>query len=1063
MNRILSFFLTCFLSPVWLLAQDLSVRQLRALPPGAISTGSPFVLAAGGESYLFNPPLGIVKAPFLTGVYKPFGFSPDQTEFLYLKSNGKLPGFSLYAFRFSDATDRLIASGVVEKAMWSPDGSRIAYMTMESLTQHRLLLTPSSGGPAELLSSGRLDSEFMEFSPDGSRIAFRSLNPFPDHTFEKPHHQSIIHEMDLSTNEIRGVAGALWAGYEDGNLRIALDRNGVSERLFTAASIAPWKDSDVARFRTTPHGTFTGRVTNGVQVVERYIPGGRFESIALGTIEYATPDGLVIRNFLPTGVEYKFYSYASKATTELFAFHSFFRLPFSGTGQLLQGGSGGGCDSGCATSSHFAQLAFASDWKIGSFVLAVEEGTVAAVVSDQVCNSLATGCADYRSNCAGDGAGNYVFIAHSDGSYSMYAHLAAGSVSVSVGGQICQGGSVGRQGHTGSTGSGADCGDHVHYQRTGGVGSPWGQSIATDFIETPCTFSCGAFYTSTNGSAGCNGKVQYDLSTNPFGLNLRVDGSTAPAPRSFTWDENTQHSLEAVAPQSVNGSQTTRYQFSSWSDGGSQSRTVNVGSTYPSLTATYQLQWKVTASVAQPSLGSITIDPPGDDGFYPAGSIVLITAVPAPGYRFKNWSGDSNITDPALSVSLTRPVSYIANFEVKPITDYTISTSPAGLKILVDGVVMTAPQTFQWKENDTHTVSGVSPQLVGSTEHAFSSWSDGGVALRSIKVGQPPAAVVANFTQRHKLTFLIDPPGSGSVSTLPGSPDGFYAAGSSVQLTPVPSPGKRIASWSGDLVSLASNPTVVMSKPLTITATFEDGPTIGTGGVVNGADYSPRLAPGGIMSIYGTNLAVTSKVATQLPLPASLDGTSVDVIDGNQTFPAYLFSVSQFQVNALMPFEVTGNSVDVVIKTAQGTFTVKGVPVIQQAPALFTFDSSGIGQAIVVHADYTLVTATAPATGGESVFLYAVGLGKTNPPKQRGEPGGDGAALGPLNRVDDAVTVTVGGKPVTAFFAGLAPGFAGVYQVNFTLPAGLTPGNQLITISINNRGSGPNVVVPYRP
>jgi len=1050
-----------------LIAEDSSVARLRLLPPGAISAGTPFVLAAGGESYLFNPSQRVMKAPFLKDVYKAFGFSPDRSEFLYLKSKGRLPGFSLYVYRFSDSSDRLISSEVVEKAIWSPNGSQIAYVTMDSLTRHQLFLTGADGGTRELLSAGRIDSELLEFSGDGRRLLFRSLSELPGNSLETPRHLSVIHEIELSSREDRQVDGANWAGYDGNRLQLSMDGRKESGRLFTGTRIAPWRDGEITRFRLTKSGTFTGRIANGVQIVEKYVQAGdRFESIAFGTMEQVLPEGLVIRNFVPTGVEYKFYNLASGATQELFAFYGFYRLPFIGSGQNVQGNSGGSCDGGgCPPSSHFGLLAFATDWRVGlgGGVLAVEEGTVAAVASDITCNSGATGCPTYSADCQGnDGAGNYVYVAHPDGSYTLYAHLAVGSVSVSVAGQVCQGAQLGRQGNTGSTGGGSNCGDHIHIQRTSGVGAPWGASIAMDFIETPCAIACNSFYTSTNGSAGCNGLVAYDFGTFPFGLNLNVDGATSAAPRSFAWPANSQHTVEAISPQ-PSAAQGSRFGFTSWSDSGPQSRTVNVGSTFPSLTANYVLQWRVVTSVSNPEFGSVVVEPASPDGYYADGSTIQITAVPVAGYRLKSWSGSSNLSLPTIGSVVNQSQSFVATFEPKPITDYTISTNPPGLNILVDGTVMTAPQLFQWKENETHTVSAPSPQTPGSIQYVFTGWSDGGTQTRTIKVGQPPATLTANFGQRHRVTIQVVPPGSGTVTTNPVSPDGYYTAGSSIQLIPVPAAGKRIASWSGDLVSTLQSPTVVVSKPLVITAIFEDGPTIGTGGVVNGADYSARLAPGAIMSIYGTNLATAAQAATQLPLPASILGTSVDVVDGNRTLPAYVFSVSPFQVNVLMPFEVLGTTVDVVAKTAHGTFTVKSLAILPQAPALFTFDSSGVGQAIVVHSNYTLATPSAPVRGGESVFLYAAGLGATNPAKQKGEPGGDGGVLGPLNKVDDPVTVTIGDQAVTAFFAGIAPGFAGVYQVNFTLPTGLTAGNQPIKVTINGRSSGLNVVVPYAP
>jgi uncharacterized protein (TIGR03437 family) len=89
--------------------------------------------------------------------------------------------------------------------------------------------------------------------------------------------------------------------------------------------------------------------------------------------------------------------------------------------------------------------------------------------------------------------------------------------------------------------------------------------------------------------------------------------------------------------------------------------------------------------------------------------------------------------------------------------------------------------------------------------------------------------------------------------------------------------------------------------------------------------------------------------------------------------------------------------------------------------------------------------------------LYANGLGPVTNPPASGSP----ASANPLSQTTGAPpVVTIGGQQVTPSFSGLAPGYPGLYQLNVTVPAGLT-GNQNVTVSIGGQTS-PVVVLPVK-
>jgi uncharacterized protein (TIGR03437 family) len=234
-------------------------------------------------------------------------------------------------------------------------------------------------------------------------------------------------------------------------------------------------------------------------------------------------------------------------------------------------------------------------------------------------------------------------------------------------------------------------------------------------------------------------------------------------------------------------------------------------------------------------------------------------------------------------------------------------------------------------------------------------------------------------------------------------------------------------------------------------------PTITPGGVVNAADYTPAVAPGMNIAVFGNSLASASgaSIAIGTPLPTVLDGTSVEM--NGQAIP--LFFVSPTQINAQMPFGVSGQ-VQVRVRTAAGVSAPATVTVTASAPRLFTKTMDGKGEPILVHnTDWSLVSAASPARPGEYVILFLTGLGAVSPAIAAGQAGGDNGQNGPLNQLPaGAVTVVFGGKPVAILFAGLAPGWVGLYQINLQVPADMVRGTFAVVASTKDGWSQPGVL-----
>ncbi len=196
--------------------------------------------------------------------------------------------------------------------------------------------------------------------------------------------------------------------------------------------------------------------------------------------------------------------------------------------------------------------------------------------------------------------------------------------------------------------------------------------------------------------------------------------------------------------------------------------------------------------------------------------------------------------------------------------------------------------------------------------------------------------------------------------------------------------------------------------------------------VLNAASYSPALAPGTWATIFGQQLAVSTASAQNVPLPLTLaEVKSVTV--GNVQAP--LSYVSPGQINFVIPFEAALDaSIPVVVTTSNGASTPVNITLVRSAPALFTQNAQGSGMAIAFNANFQPLTSVA----SDVIILYGVGLGPTNPPPTSSAQGG--ASTEPLNRVADQVQVFIGEVPCQVQYAGLAPGYPGIYQLNVIPP-----------------------------
>jgi uncharacterized protein (TIGR03437 family) len=204
----------------------------------------------------------------------------------------------------------------------------------------------------------------------------------------------------------------------------------------------------------------------------------------------------------------------------------------------------------------------------------------------------------------------------------------------------------------------------------------------------------------------------------------------------------------------------------------------------------------------------------------------------------------------------------------------------------------------------------------------------------------------------------------------------------------------------------------------TAVATALGLPRFAAGAVVNAASFAPGLTPGGIATLFGLNLAGAS---------------TAEILLNGQAVP--VFYSSTHQVNFFVPFGTAGDSARLTVRNPAGESDPIQVGLTALQPGIFFDTATGYGA--VLTAGTGQPTQTRPVSRGETVEIYATGLGVVN-----------SQSFG-LQTTTTAPQVLVGGSPAEVTFSGLAPGFTGLYQINAQVPAGAPAGKQTLVVIAN--------------
>lgn len=211
------------------------------------------------------------------------------------------------------------------------------------------------------------------------------------------------------------------------------------------------------------------------------------------------------------------------------------------------------------------------------------------------------------------------------------------------------------------------------------------------------------------------------------------------------------------------------------------------------------------------------------------------------------------------------------------------------------------------------------------------------------------------------------------------------------------------------------------------------GVAIQSGGVLNAASLLPgAVSAGEVVTLIGSGIGPLQPATLQV-LASGLVSTNLsNTIVSFDSVQAPLLYAGLNQINAVVPFEVSGQANSLLTITHNGQITSSiSMMIAPTAPAIFTQNATGTGQAAALNQDGSLNTPLNPATQGSIVTVYVTGAGQTNPP---GLTGGISLAPGSMAL---STTATIGGVPADVLYSGPSPDLiAGVSQFNLQIPAG---------------------------
>ncbi len=373
----------------------------------------------------------------------------------------------------------------------------------------------------------------------------------------------------------------------------------------------------------------------------------------------------------------------------------------------------------------------------------------------------------------------------------------------------------------------------------------------------------------------------------------------------------------------------------------------------------------------------------------------------------------------------------------------SVNTSGLAVGAYNGTITVTAPNT----QGSPQAIS-VALQITASGTLALSTQQ---LTFESVAGGPAPSSQTVNITgSSGTMNWAAVVTGGNAPWLSLGAASGTTPGTLTVSVNPQGFPAGRLEAT----VSISSTDASNSPQTFKVVYTIGAGPAVPAGGVVNAASFAQgvAVAPGALVSIFGSNFGVTSPVgASSLPLPTTLGNVKVTM----GGFAAPLVFVSASQINCQVPYELAGQTTtSVVVQAGTASSAPSTMALAASAPGIFTATLSGRTQGAILNKDSSLNTPANPAKAGEIVQIFATGPGPlANTPKS-----GEAAPGSPLATTVTNPVVLIGGKAAEVVFSGLTPGLVGLWQINVVIPADVTPGDA-VTVQVQHGGVSSNTTI----
>jgi len=442
--------------------------------------------------------------------------------------------------------------------------------------------------------------------------------------------------------------------------------------------------------------------------------------------------------------------------------------------------------------------------------------------------------------------------------------------------------------------------------------------------------------------------VSITVTANPSS-SIVVDGTTYTSPQTFTWVPGSSHTISANSP--VSSAPGTQYVWTSWADGGDQSRTVMAPSSPTTYTANYQTQYQVTFAVNPSGGGAITVNgQPSVTSWYDDGAVVSVQASSNAGYGFSSWSSDTasivfaDSSSPSMTVTIHGTGTVTANFLLQDATPPVI-TSTVSPSANSNGW-NSGPITVSWSVSDSE--SGIASSTACTTTTVSAETSLAGTTLTCTATNGAGLSNSASVTVKIDLTAptLTLPSTVTAEATSPSGATVSYAASASDS-------SSGIAGFSCTPASGSTFP--ITTTAVSCSATDKAGNTATGTFNVSVQDKTPPV------------VTVPSDMTKQAAIPngvvVSYAATASDLVDGSITPICTPSSGSTFP---LASTKVTCTATDKAGNTGSASFKVTVVdttPPKLTIPSDMTVQASSSGAVVTFSASASdLVDGSIPIT-----------------------------------------------------------------------------------------------------